>query len=336
MTFGAPQLLPWLGLVVALGWCLWLYRRWQSHTLHRWASARFLQRWGVLLPRWKVISADLSLCLAVVFLLLALARPQWGTTLKERQPQGLDLMVVLDVSPSMGLSDLRPTRWHQAMFAVQSLAERLSGDRIALIGFASEAGLQAPLTRDTAALRELTWQTRPGFLTDPGEGLADALRLAQRRLLRHKQAAYDRVILVLTDGDAKNQQAALEAAKGLRQHNIKLLVVGVGGNTRPAPTKPGRLPPPDLNIPFKPGQKWHNPSWTPIPQKELRLLAQAANGWMWTWSQVGPELSRARQVIQSLGRTARKNHKRKRPKEQYPIAVGLALLFLAIHRGLRP
>lgn len=337
MTFGAPHILPWLWVVVALAWCLWLYRRWQQHTLLRWAAPRFLQRWGVLQPAWKVAVADLALCVGIAFVLLALTRPQWGKTFKERQPQGLDIVIALDVSPSMALPDLAPTRWHQAVFALHNLTQRLSSDRIALVGFDKEAGLQAPLTQDTSALRELTWQTRPGFLRDPGRGMADAIQLAQRRLLRQKQTSYDRVILLVTDGDPNNTDAAVRAARELRKHRIKLLVVGVGGTRAPIgkASRKDALPRsnPILGSMTSP---WRIPAWTPVPVRELQQVAKAANGWMWTWQQAGGELNPVRKVIQSLGRAAKQSHQPKRPKERYPFAIGLALLFLTIHRGMRP
>lgn len=145
--------------------------------------------------------ADLpdGLRLGAVFLLaIACARPQ-STRMSERLThEGIDIAITLDLSESMGASDLRPNRLTAAQLVIDKFISLRRNDRIALIAFGSEASTVAPLTLDHAVLRNLIQQLRlgvvDGSLTSIGAGLGVALNRLE------ESDGKSKVIVLLTDG----------------------------------------------------------------------------------------------------------------------------------------
>lgn len=335
MHFGAPHILPWLFVVVVLAWLLVLYRRWQAQALQAWASPRFLKMWKARAPWWLILLSDGFLCLAIAAMLLALARPQWGWTQGKVTQKGMEIVVILDVSPSMYLADVRPTRWHRAVFALHAFAERLAGDRLALVAFDGQAGLQSPFTDDITALRELAWYSRPGLFPSQGEGLAAALNLARKQLQPRRSMHDARAVVLLTDGEPSRSTKALREARALQQSKIAFFVVGVGGSRAPRAGSPALRPGTDKRPWLQQQSQTTLPPWRPLPTQALQQLTKAGSGWYSTLSQEGNGLQGVRQKLLQMQRSNRSQRQRKKPIERYPIALGLAVLFLALHRILQ-
>lgn len=154
----------------------------------------------------------------------------------------LNVMVVLDVSPSMLAQDVSPQRLQRARLKLLDLLPRLHGERLGLIVFSGSAGLLLPLTRDMDAVRADLPLAQPSLLDAPGSNIAAALKLAQQTLLAQSPGKRGAVLL-LTDGDAGALSgtagaAALEAARSLQRVDLPLYVLGVGtpaGATVPLP-----------------------------------------------------------------------------------------------------
>ena len=88
------------------------------------------------------------LLLGAAGLVLARARPQWGIVREKVEREGVDVVLVLDASGSMGTEDVQPNRFFLARNALLSLVTRLAGDRFALVAFEGEAYPLVPLTLD--------------------------------------------------------------------------------------------------------------------------------------------------------------------------------------------
>lgn len=143
-----------------------------------------------------------------------------------------NLMVVLDVSPSMRAQDVSPQRLQRARLKLLDLLPRLHGERVGLIVFSGSAGLLMPLSRDMDALRAYLPLAQPTLLDTPGSNIAAALKLARQTLLAQSPGKRGAVLL-LTDGDAsalsgRAGAAALEAARRLQRVDLPLYVLGVG------------------------------------------------------------------------------------------------------------
>jgi Ca-activated chloride channel family protein len=135
---------------------------------------------------------------AVLLLAVACARPQ-STRMSERLThEGIDIVITLDLSESMGADDLRPDRLTAAKLVIDKFISLRPNDRISLVAFGSEASTVAPLTLDHGVLRNLVQQLRlgvvDGSLTSIGAGLGVALNRLE------ESQATSKVIVLLTDG----------------------------------------------------------------------------------------------------------------------------------------
>ena len=153
----------------------------------------------------------------------------------------MDVMVVLDVSPSMWAQDVAPDRLSRAKLKLADLQKRLRGERIGLIAFSGEAGLLMPPTADTALLGHYLDLARGDLFEDSGTDLAGALRLAAAQL--EAQGKGSKAVLLVTDGEASALSgdagnAAMAAARELKQAGVPLFVLAAGtpqGGTIPLP-----------------------------------------------------------------------------------------------------
>src|SRR6202000_367725 len=99
---------------------------------------------GVSVTRQKIRAA--LVVGAMVFIVFALARPQWGFSEQEVAPRGLDIVVAIDTSKSMLASDIAPNRLTRAKMAAISLMQQAKSDRLGVVAFAGSAFLECPLT----------------------------------------------------------------------------------------------------------------------------------------------------------------------------------------------
>ena len=166
-----------------------------------------------------------------LLLACALAGPRLPLETLENLPQqtkhDMDVMVALDVSPSMAATDLAPSRLLRAKLKLQDLMARWHGERIGLIAYSAEAGLLLPLTRDTGAFIPTLEFASEALFEDKGSHLAAALNLALKNLGNAKRS---RAVLLVTDGEASSLSgeagnAAISAARALKGAGIPLYVL---------------------------------------------------------------------------------------------------------------
>ena len=123
---------------------------------------------------WKVSLFSL----AFIFLVLALARPQTGSKLKEYTTEGAEIIIALDVSNSMLAEDYSPNRLERAKLAISKLVDNLQDDRIGLIIFAGKSFVQLPVTADFVSakmfLNSIDTKSIPVQGTAIGEAITQA------------------------------------------------------------------------------------------------------------------------------------------------------------------
>jgi hypothetical protein len=232
MRLAHPHLL-WLlllvpGLVLAYGVAFAARRR----ALNRLGNPTLIARMSATtsVPR-KVVRAAL-LCLVVGLVGLALARPQAGGRARLEKQRGLDLIVALDFSKSMLAKDIYPSRLERAKRELESLMDRLSGDRVGLVAFAGET-LTYPPTTDYDAVKLFWRDLSPSDMPVGGTAIGRALTAGIEMLSRLRQAGgltRDQVILLLTDGE-DNESQPLEAAEQAAKLGIKVFAVGIGSRS---------------------------------------------------------------------------------------------------------
>jgi Ca-activated chloride channel family protein len=227
MRFEHPNLL-WLLLVVppALAAFFWRAMRSRQKLLTQFVQARLLPALtvGVSPTRQKIRFA--LVILAVVFLILALARPQRGFDLQEVQQRGLDIVVAVDTSKSMLATDIAPNRLERAKLATLELMQKAGTDRMGLVAFAGDAFLECPLTVDNTAFQQSVQALAVNSIPQGGTAIAEAINTA---LMAFKEKDRHRVLVLFTDGeDTDSETGALEAARNAAKEGLNIFTIGIG------------------------------------------------------------------------------------------------------------
>jgi len=187
--------------------------------------------WGAWLLRMNAVLPWLALALA----LLAVARPQQGIRQSETETRGVDIVLALDISPSMAAEDFRPmNRLYVAKETARDFIRQRPHDRIGLVAFAATSFTQCPLTLDHDALIELLSGLDLGLAED-GTAIGMGLASAVSGLRTSKTPS--KVVVLMTDG--QNNRGAIDPMTGAdlaRAFGIKVYSVLVGrGGVVPVP-----------------------------------------------------------------------------------------------------
>jgi Ca-activated chloride channel family protein len=225
MSFVRPEYLYLLGLlplfILLLIWSAWRRRR----SLARLGSPALLSRLGESLdPARRRLRSALTV-LAAGLLIVALARPRWGSRFLVQVQEGVEVMVTLDVSASMLAEDVKPSRLVRAKLVVEELMDRLGGNDLGLVLFSGAAFLQFPLTNDFGTARAFLNAAEPGAISRPGTALGEAIRVALESFPERRSAS--RVILLLTDGE-DHADDPLTAARDAAAQGVIIHALGLG------------------------------------------------------------------------------------------------------------
>lgn len=226
MNFATPQYLWLAAAVVPLTvWFLWWTWRRKEMAARAFIRSRLFSQLTIGVSPALQITKRVLLAVAVVTILLALARPRWGYADEETTSSGLDIMVVFDVSRSMLANDAAPNRLEKAKRAVYDLIGLGRADRMGLVAFAGDSFLQAPLTLDDAAFRQTVQGLDTDIIPVQGSDLAGALREAVAAFGKDSTGA--RAIVVITDGE-DHEPGAVEVARAAARDGVKVFTIGVG------------------------------------------------------------------------------------------------------------
>ena len=162
---------------------------------------------------------------ALVFLILAVARPQFGTKLQEVKRKGIEIVIALDVSNSMLAQDIQPNRLEKAKQSISKLVERLVNDRIGLIVFAGQAYTQIPITNDYASAKMFLSSISTGIVPVQGTAIGSAIQLAIKSFTQQEDMS--RVLIIITDGE-NHEDDAIAIAGEAASNGIKIYTIGVG------------------------------------------------------------------------------------------------------------
>ncbi len=230
MRFFQPIYLLGLLLIPILGIFYWWAISRKKKVLARFGDIPLIMRASRGISFARQASKAVLLLLAVLFLALAVARPQLGTHMEMMKREGIDIMIAVDVSRSMEALDVSPgpiSRLTKAKQQIGSLInpERLTGDRVGLVAFAGEAFIQCPLTLDYGAAKMFLDAIDADLIPVPGTAIGAAIRKAvtgfEREERKHK------VLILLTDGEDHGTDP-VGAAEEARKEGVKIYTIGIG------------------------------------------------------------------------------------------------------------
>ncbi|MCD6309840.1 MAG: VWA domain-containing protein [Candidatus Eremiobacteraeota bacterium] len=163
----------------------------------------------------------------LLLLILALARPQAGSTFREITSRGVDIILCLDSSTSMEAMDLKPDRFEAAKKVSEAFIKARPYDRIGLVIFAGIALTKCPLTVDHSALLSLLSSVKIGDTRLDGTAIGEAIAAAVNRL--KKSPGRSKLIILVTDGrNNAGEISPVTAAKLAKAFGIKIYAIGVG------------------------------------------------------------------------------------------------------------
>jgi Ca-activated chloride channel homolog len=181
------------------------------------------------------VTRTIFLLLGMSFLILAAARPQWGTHAVMMKRQGLDIMILLDTSKSMDAEDMKPSRLEKAKQEIRGIVERLEGDRIGLVLFAGVAFVHCPLTLDYSAFNIFMDVVGTDIIETQGTAIGDAIRVGMTAFDQTERKY--KVMILITDGEDHDTKP-IEAAKKAQEAGIRIFTIGIGSlRGEPIPIK---------------------------------------------------------------------------------------------------
>ena len=332
MQFANLSALYFLWLVPLLGALyLWSARRKRKATAAFGDQSLMAKLSQSLSPVRDRLKSGLVLA-GVFFLVLALARPQWGERTEEVVRTGVDVFIALDTSLSMDATDVAPSRLEKARHMAANLIDRLQGNRVGLIVFAGSAFVQCPLTLDDGAVRIFLDSVSTGAVAATGTNVASAIDAARRGFVS-KESKY-KVVVLLTDGE-HHEGDPMEVAEQARQEGVVIHTVGVGtaaGDPIPIRNSQGEI------TDYKRDEAGQ-PVLSRLDEDSLARIALASGGEYFRASDGETEVEEIAELVVSMESKELTAQLFTRYEERYYWPLGFAVAFLiaesAIPRGRR-
>ena len=226
---------PWFLLILPLPLFMYfLPSKNQQQSSIWWPSAKLLaqhQETTQLNPKFNI--SLLLLALAWIALVFAIARPSWLGEPTQVTPSGRDLLIALDLSGSMQVTDMSlngesADRLSAAKSVLADFIQRRRGDRVGIIVFGSKAYLQAPLSFDTTTINQLVQETQIGFAGEK-TAIGDAIGLGIKQL--ENKPSDQKVLILMTDGaNTAGRVQPQQAANFAHSQQVKIHTIGIGAD----------------------------------------------------------------------------------------------------------
>ncbi len=227
MRFHDPQALALLVFPLLL-LALLVYRHHRRTGLLRLSDVATLvaASGGKRAPR-RLLAPELLKTMGLMLLVVALARPQFGTVREESKRLGVDIFLCLDVSGSMAAEDLKPNRLEAAKKVAADFISMAGSNRLGMILFAGKPMTLLPLSADYGVLVEHVRRIRLEEVPFPGTNVGDSIAMAVYHL--EKEQTKSKVVVLVTDGESNTGYAdPLAAAKIAKEKGVRVYTIGVG------------------------------------------------------------------------------------------------------------
>jgi Ca-activated chloride channel family protein len=323
MQFADPEALYWLLLVPALAaFFVWMAGRRRRRTAAL-GETGLIERLslGVSFLRERVKAA--LILAGLFFLVLAMARPQWGQGTDEVVARGVDVFFALDTSFSMDATDVAPSRMERARYITSALMEKLRGNRLGLIVFSGTAFVQCPLTVDYGAAKIFLDRVTTGVVPEPGTSIVRALEAARRGFVARDSRF--RVVILLTDGE-QTEGNVLAMAKEAQDEGIVIHAIGVGTpGGQPIPVRDDRGGVTDYMR-----DESGEPVLSRLDEKTLGELALATGGKYFRLSERDTEIDEIAGLVGGMEGEELQSQLFRRFQERFYWPLGIAVAILMI------
>lgn len=204
---------------------------------------------------------------ALALIVVALARPQFGSKKETITRQGIEAVIALDISNSMMAEDIAPNRLEKAKKIISRLIDKFENDKVGLIVFAGDAFVQLPITNDFISAKMFLETISPALISRQGTDIGGAISLAMKSFTNTEGVG--KAIILITDGE-NHEGGAEEAAKLAADKGMNVYVLGIG-------SLEGAPIPADGSNDYR-RDKEGNVVVTKLNEQMAQTVAQAGNG----------------------------------------------------------
>ncbi len=267
------------------------------------------------------------LLLSGMLLVVALANPQMGTTIKKAERKGVDLMVALDISNSMNCEDIQPSRLMRSKQALIRLLDKLGSDRIGIVVFAGNAFLQLPLTSDYGAAKLFISEISTDDISVQGTSVGAAIELCLQSFEdseEDRDNLHNKAIIVISDGE-DHEASAMEAARKAAKMGVAVHTIGMGlpqGGVIPIYSN-GRI------VDYKKDRDG-NTVVTKLNEAQLQQIAAEGKGSYVGANQTSAGVEKVFEQINQMDKTLLEQRNISDYESMYRWPLALALIFLLL------
>ncbi|HEV7351489.1 VWA domain-containing protein [Telluribacter sp.] len=303
-----PYFLYAIPAIPLLLWLRYLFHRGaRQHLAMPYEATATAEDW---LTRLRYVQ-PVAVVLALTMVLVSLARPQVITERTDRYSEGIDIMLLLDISDSMLEKDLEPNRLVAAKKVARDFIQGRLHDRIGLIIFAGEAFSLCPLTTDYQLLYSFLDDINSTMIRTAGTAIGSALAVTVNRM--RESGSDSKVAILISDGDnTTGNLDPLTAARLAKAFGVRIYTIAVGQVAR-RPTREDSLR--TLNA--------------QVDESVLLRIAAAADGKYFRAADTSA-LSRVFAQINQLEKVKFRNVMYREVKDYYRVYLYWAVLFLLV------
>ncbi len=197
----------------------------RKKALKRFGNMEVLESLMPALSFSRPVLKSILILLALAALVFGIARPQFGSKLREIKREGVEIIIALDVSNSMMAEDIQPNRLERAKQAIARLVDRLVNDKIGLIVFAGDAYIQIPITTDYVSAKLFLNTISTDIVPKQGTAIGSAIELAMKSFTQQEETS--KALIIITDGE-NHEDNAIETAKLALEKGITVHTIGIG------------------------------------------------------------------------------------------------------------
>lgn len=315
-----PTYFYYLAIIPAIILLFLLVLLWKKRIQNKFADHKLIQKLSPEKSTFKSFLKVSVFCLALLFLVIALANPKMGTKLETVKRQGVDIVFALDVSKSMIAEDIAPNRLEKAKQIVTKIVENLGSDRVGIIIYAGNSYPLLPITTDYAAAKMFLQNANTDMVSSQGTAINEAIERAISYYDKDEQT--NRFLVIVSDGE-DHEENTLELAKEAAEKGIKIYTVGIGtAKGGPIPLKDnGRVT----------GYKKDNREMvvvTRLNEQILKDIANAGNGKYINGNKTQQAISSIKEVLEKAEKNEFESKQFSDYEDQFQWFIGVGLLLL--------
>lgn len=299
-----------------------LYNRWKKKAKNRLGDPKVVDGLMPLVSTGKPVLKFILLIVAYVFLVVGIVNPQIGTKLETVKREGIDLILVLDVSNSMLAEDIKPNRLERSKMAISTLIDQLEGDRMGIVIFAGNAYKQLPLTTDYSAAKLFLSAVDTKIVPTQGTAIGEAIQMSVESF---DDQEHNKAIIIITDGENHEDDAIGEARKAA-ESGIRIFTIGMG--------LPDGAPIPLYNnYGTQTGFKKDKEGKTVITKLDENMLREIAAAGEGAYAQANNSSTGLRKIFDEISGIEKKEIESKQftaYEDRFQIYLAFALVFLIV------